>query len=254
MTPESLDYEAGAVLAVLKHLLRERRIGYQSIAKALGVSLPTVKRMLNKPNLPVDRLFAICRIAQIDPVDVFSEAAKARPRHTFFTAEQDELFFKQPEFLSYFQKLTAEGLTPDEIAASENLTAHSTQTYLAGLERVGLIERETGTKFRLLLEPPFGFGPESRVLRAKHVEFLQHTVTQVLAVDREPGVFALLKPLRLNADLYAEMLGELRALVDKYAYHSEHHTNRDLPDREDWNLAIAAGPGTDEEAAPLKQL
>ena len=254
MTPKSSDYEANTLLSALKRLLRERRIGYQAIADSLEVSLPTVKRMLNKPTLPLDRLFAICRIAQIDPVDVFSMAAKEHPKHTIFSAEQDALFFDKPEFLTYFMKLADEGLTPDEIAEAEGLKPRSTQRYLAGLEKVGLIERDSGTKFRLLTEPPFGFGPDSKVLRTKHVDFLQHTVGQVLSPDREDGVFAILKPLRLQKDLYSEMVGELIALVDKYAYHSEHPGNRDAPDRKTWDLAIASGPGMPEEAAPLKAL
>ena len=254
MTPKSTDYEANALLAALKQLLRERRIGYQSIADSLEVSLPTVKRMLNKANLPIDRLFAICRIAQIDPVDVFSIAAKEYPKHTKFTEDQDTLFFVRPEFLTYFMKLADEGLTPDEIAEAEGLEPQSTQKYLAGLERVGLIERQTGSKVRLLVTPPFGFGPDSKVLRSQHAEFLQHTVAQVLAPERVEGAFAILKPLRLQDGMYSEMVNELIAVVDKYAYHSEHPGNRDMPNRKQWSLAIAAGPGPSEEPAPLKAL
>ena len=254
MTPGSTSYEAKALLAALKQLLKERRIGYQAIADSLEVSLPTVKRMLNKSNLPVDRLFAICRIAQIDPVDVFARAAKAHPQHTIITAEQDELFFEKPEFFTYFWKLANEGLTPDEIAASENLSQRATQRYLAGLERVGLIERDTGNKIRMLVEPPFGFAPESKMLGAQHAEFLQHIVSEVLSPDRGAEVFALLKPLRLQDELYSEMLGELADLVHKYAYHSEQPGNRDVPNRKDWSLAIAAGPGMQDDLPPLKPI
>ena len=252
MIPDSSEYEANALLTALKQLLRERRIGYQLIADSLEVSLPTVKRMLNKPGLPLDRLFSICRIAQIEPADVFSKAAKERPQHTLFTAEQDELFFKKPDFLTYFSKLTEEGLSPEEIAEAESLTLHSTEKYLSGLERVGLIERDIGLKVRILIEPPFGFGTDSKVLRAKHAEFLQHTVAQVLSVDRAEGVFAVLKPLRLQPGLYSEMLGELKAVVDKYAYHSEHPGNRNVPSAGLWNLAIASGPGVPGDTVPLK--
>ena len=253
MIPQFSDYEANALLATLKQLLRERKIGYQAIAESLEVSLPTVKRMLNKPNLPLDRLYAICRIAQLDPVDVFSRAAKGRPQHTVMTEEQDTLFFERPEFLSYFMKL-AEGLSPDEIADAESLPARSTQRYLAGLEKVGLIERDTGTKIRLLVAPPFGFGPDSRVLRAQHAEFLQHVVSQVLSPEREEGTYAILKPFMLQQDLYSEMLDELAAVVDKYAYHSEHPGNRDVPNRKPWHLALAAGPADTEEPEPLKAI
>jgi len=179
-------------------------------------------------------------------------AEKSHPKHTIITAEQDELFFEKPEFLTYFSKLTHEGMTPDEIADTENLTPASTQKYLSGLEKVGLIERDTGTKIRILIKSPFGFGPDSKVLRAQHVEFLQHAVAQVLSPDREEGVFAILKPFHLQHELYSEMIDELIALVDKYAYHSEHPGNRHASDRKAWNLAIAAGPDCKNKEAPLK--
>jgi len=76
----------------------------------------------------------------------------------------------------------------------------------------------------------------------------------VLSADPPEGVFAILKPLRLQAELYSELLSEIVALVDKYAYHSEHPGNRDVPDRELWNLAIAAAPGAPDNLAPLKTL
>jgi len=252
LRPHSTNFETEALLNALKQLLRERRIGYQAIADSLEVSLPTVKRMLNKPNLPLDRLFSICKIAEIEPVDIFSIAAKSRPKHTIITREQDDLFFEKPDFLTYFSKLIDEGMTPDEIADAENLTSASTQKYLSGLEKVGLIERGTGTNIRFLIQPPFGFGPDSRVLREQHVEFLQHTVAQVFAPDREEGVFAILKPLNLQSELYAEMVAELIALVDKYSYHSEHLGSLGHPDRKAWSLAIAAGPADPNQAASLK--
>ena len=245
------DTDAEFLLTALKEILRDRRIGYQAIADAMEVSLPTVKRMLNKPNLPLDRLYRICRIAKIDPIEVFALAEKQRPTHSILTPDQDALFFENPHILSYFLCLIEDGKSPDEIGEDENLVPLSTERYLSSLEKVGLIEREVGTKVRLLISPPIGFGPDSRVLKTQSAGFLKHTVEQVLEPGSDKKVFAILKPFRLQPDVFKEMLGEFSALVDKYAFLSEHPGNRDLPDREDWNVAIAAGPGSPEDRDPI---
>lgn len=76
MSPKPTEFESEAILLALKELLRERRIGYQAIADSMKISLPTVKRMLNKTNLPLDRLLAICLMAKIDAEEVLARAKK----------------------------------------------------------------------------------------------------------------------------------------------------------------------------------
>jgi hypothetical protein len=89
----------------------------------------------------------------------------------------------------------------------------------------------------LKVSSPVGFGPDSRVLRAQHAEFLQEIVEQVMSPDRK-DVFAILKPLSLRRDVFGEMVEELKGIVDKYAYISETSTKADAVE---WKLAIAAG-------------
>ena len=96
-------HEPEFLLAALKSMLiKERRIGYGSLAGELHVSLLTVKRTLNKAAVPLDRLLDICRFA------------KDRLRRTGGTgicdkadidAEQDELFTRCPPMLTYFSAL-----------------------------------------------------------------------------------------------------------------------------------------------------
>ncbi|MDF1812885.1 MAG: helix-turn-helix transcriptional regulator [Verrucomicrobiales bacterium] len=247
------DTEATHLLNTLKAILRERKIGYRSIADAMQVSLPTVKRMLNQPNLPLDRLLMLCKIAKISPDEVFALAENNRPKHYEITPEQDDLFFKQPCFLSYFQRLL-DGHSADEIAEEHDLTEVSTGRYLSGLEKVGLIERQTGTRFKLLISPPIGFGPDSKVLRSIHVDFLQHTMEQIFSPDRAAGTFAIIKPMDLTTELHTEMIKELRATIDKYSYLSENPAYRDLPDRKAWNLAFATGPDYPDNSEPIVNL
>ena len=253
MSLQSDHENATHLLEALKAILKERRLGYQTIADSLEVSLPTIKRMLNKTSIPLDRLLAICRLADIPPAEVFALAEKLEPKHTTFTTEQDALFHNNPAYLSYFSALFFQKLTPVEIAKANTLTKISTERYLSALAKVGLIERDTGTCFHFLVKAPLGFGPESKVLRESHVAFLQNTVAQVLSPE-STDCFAILKPLQLERSQYHELISDLRSLVDKFSYRSENPKGEAKSERHHWQLAIAAGPGKPQPEAPIPNL
>ena len=252
MSLQSDNENATHLLEALKVTLKERRLGYQAIADSLNVSLPTIKRMLNKTSIPLDRLLAICRLADVAPAEVFARAEKMAPKHTFFTPAQDKLFHNNPAYLSYFSALFYQRLSPSEIAKANKLTKISTERYLSALDKVGLIERDSGTRFRFQVKAPLGFGPDSKVLRECHVAFLRETVTQVLSPEKT-GSFALLKPLQLERAQFHELISEVRALVDKFSYRSENPQSESKTERLYWQLAIAAGPGKPRARRPHHQ-
>ena len=115
------------------------------------------------------------------------------------------------------------------------------------MQKVGLIERDLGTKIRLLVTPPVGFGPDSLVLRSRHADFLQKTVENVLSPEKKDS-FALLKPMTLPRTVLRQLVDEITEVVDKFAFLSEHPSNRENAECENWNVAFAAGPGGEEEA------
>jgi DNA-binding Xre family transcriptional regulator len=248
------------LLAALKSMLKERQIGYAALAAELKVSLLTVKRTLNKAGVPLDRLLDICRIAKIDFGELVERAGAARPKHTFFTAKQDELFTRCPPMLTYFTALQS-GQSPVEIARQFRLTSASTTRYLQALARVGLI-RVSGegksSDVELLVEPPVGFSPGSSTLARLSAAFLTSVVERVVdATDRQEGDFSLLKPVRLNERQYRQMTSELYDVVNRYSFLSEGAgiaTGGD--ERPEWQLAIASSRAdpTNDPAAEIRNL
>lgn len=244
------------LLAALKAILKERRISYALLAAELHVSLLTVKRTLNKPAVPLDRLLDICRIAKIDFGELVERAAATKPRHTFFTAEQDALFTRCPPILTYLFALQS-GQSPAEIAKQFRLTSASTTRYLDALAGVGLV-RVTGSgasaEIELLVEPPVGFSPGSSTLARLSAAFLTSVVERVVAAtERRDGDFSLLKPLRLSERQYRQLTGELYDVVNRYSFLSESAgVAADEDERPEWQLAIAASqanPANDPAAA-----
>lgn len=243
------------LLDALKQMLKERQLSYSVIAMEIGVSLPTIKRLLNKPTIPLDRLIEICELADIDFAELVSRAEKMRPAHTMFTNEQDALFFKYPFLLSYFGELCFERRSPSAIAKRHKLNEKSTELYLKQLESVGLLERDSRGKVHLLVAPPLGFAADSKVLRLEQVAFMKSVVEQVLdggvGAKKKTKCFALLKPLSLPEKQYAQMVTELMRLVDRFSFLSEGTVSKaGTKERDAWQLAIATGPYEEPEVSP----
>ncbi|WP_442889705.1 helix-turn-helix domain-containing protein [Congregicoccus parvus] len=248
MDTKSGEIEAGLWLRSLKSALHERGIGYAEVARELGVSLPTVKRLLNKPGLPFDRLVSLCRLAGLELSELAARVERERPRHYLFDDVQDRLFAERPEYMTYFVCLAEAGETPLEIEARVGLSRLSTERYLIGLERAGLLEREEELRVRLKVRPPFGFAPGSRVLRRRQARFMERVTARVSSGEAGRH-FALMKPLRLAPALYREMTKDLLEVLDRYSLFSAR--TRPGDEMEDWSLAIAVAPSEAEHEVPI---
>lgn len=237
----SSELTANCYLMAVKELLKQRGITYGQLADTLECSLPTIKRLLNKPTLPLSRLLEIAEIANIEFSEISERADQLRPQHYVFSDSQDALFAERPEMLVYLQELMV-GKTPDEIATHHDLNPRSTAEYQKQLERVGLIKRKSGSPPKLLVSPPVGFGPGSRVLKKEMEEFLNSVIgTVVYGKESRSDCFAIIKPMTLTEQGYAALLDGLKRLVDQYSAIGESRLL--APEARPWQIAIACGPG-----------
>lgn len=244
----SSQLTATCYLTAVKELLKQRGITYGQLAEALECSLPTIKRLLNKPSLPLDRLLEIAEVANIEFSEISKRADQLRPQHYVFSDEQDALFVERPEVLVYLQELLG-GKTPDEIAAEFDLNQLSTRLYQKQLARVGLIKRQSQGRLKLLVSPPVGFGPGSRFLKKEMEEFMTSIITKVVrADDSRADCFAIMKPLTLTDQDYTALLDGIKRLVDQYSAVGESRIA--TTKTQNWQLAIACGPGPKPNSLP----
>ena len=243
--------DARCYLRALKELLKERGVTYAQLAHGLRCSLPTVKRALNKPSLPLNRLLEVCGIAKIAPADLHQRAEQLQPAHSVFTDEQDRLFAERPELLDYFLELSRAGTTPADIAERYDLNPRSTALYLGHLAKVGLIRSRAGRPIELKVQPPFGFGPDSRVLKREHERFLRTIVDDVLASGTK-GSVAILKSLQLTTEDYQQMVGELESVIHRFSAIAEQSLGRGQP--HSWQVALACGTGPKVRARRLPRI
>lgn len=134
----------------LKALMKKRGRTYSELSEHLGVSLPTVKRILGPEELALSRLLEICEWLDVSLSDLETFAdIESRKAADFFTPEQEEFLTANPGYLSYFAHLHS-GEAPERIAKDYSLTAKSTELYLLRLEKIGLLRRDAKGRVRLV--------------------------------------------------------------------------------------------------------
>jgi transcriptional regulator with XRE-family HTH domain len=206
-----------AVLTTVKRLLRERGRTYAEVALHLGVSLPTVKRLLNSPRISLDTLARIADLVGMTTFELVREAEDSATLVTYFDAAQDALFAKDPPLADYFTAL-AGGMTPADIEAKHGPAKASTAKYLAALERAGLIVTRD-RKVHIRIPQPFGFARGSAFLKSRLRDMICAVADGILAKFDQPGRdLIVVRPLRLTATRYRALRNELSELVLRYMH------------------------------------
>ncbi len=132
-------------------ILKERKLRYPDLAAQLGLSLPTVKRMMADGDMPLARLLAVCDWLGLTLKDL-ALAIDARAQATLrFTLAQESFFATSPAHFAYFTQL----LNRKPVVAIEKqhgISRKSSERYLRDLEKLGLVERLPALGVRLLAD------------------------------------------------------------------------------------------------------
>jgi transcriptional regulator with XRE-family HTH domain len=133
--------EALKIKRTIKAILKRRRQTFQDVAKSLGLSHTTVKRILSNDELSLERLLQICSLLELS-LEMLIEESNRLPSPSaegLLSSEQEELLAaNQPLFL-YFNKLR-NGAKPAQIQEQFALTARSQNHYLRELEKARIID------------------------------------------------------------------------------------------------------------------
>ncbi|MBX3041251.1 MAG: helix-turn-helix transcriptional regulator [Bdellovibrionaceae bacterium] len=158
------DFKAQQLKSVIKDLLKKRGLTYEMLAEQLDCSVPTVKRILGQEEMTLTRLLQLCEILEIDLADLQNLAKDQNVKDERFTEEQEAFLSKNKTYFAYLMKLFS-GESPKQIAEAWGLNQRSTDKYLIGLERHGLI-RVTGkqkVKPAFKQVPYLGKGPVGKM-------------------------------------------------------------------------------------------
>lgn len=90
----------GSVLVdVVKKLLRQRGMTYAVVAKGLGLSEASVKRLFAKRDMGLGRLEQICELMQLEVADLLELTRDAEGRIREMSAEQEDALIGESKLL-----------------------------------------------------------------------------------------------------------------------------------------------------------
>jgi len=139
------------IIDQLKKQMRAKGVTYSQIAKALDISLSTVKRDFALRNFSLSRFLAICELTNIS-LKQLSQSLESNDSKVFTLTDEQELFFsKNINYWAYFDQLLS-GKTPGFLSKTYKISKVQEIKYLKKLDALKLIEWGPGNKVKVLVE------------------------------------------------------------------------------------------------------
>jgi transcriptional regulator with XRE-family HTH domain len=91
--------QTGLFVETLKKNLHQRGLTYADVARALGLSESSVKRLFSQKSLSLGRIGRICALMRIDITDLLELMHAAEPRIAELTEEQERALVNEPKLL-----------------------------------------------------------------------------------------------------------------------------------------------------------
>src|SRR5262245_13344819 len=160
----------------LRAHLRARGMTYADVARALKISEATVKRIFATRNCTLERLDAICRLAEVDVAALARGAPRESRLLSRLTAEQAADIAADP-MLMLVAACAVHQFRLDEIVAAYSLDEAQVLALLLRLERIGVLEVHENNRIRLRVSRSFSFdpdGPIMRFIKSQAKDFFDH--------------------------------------------------------------------------------
>jgi transcriptional regulator with XRE-family HTH domain len=140
--------ECAQIIAVLKRSLKARGTTYRDLARTVGLSEASIKRIFAAESFSLTRLEQICTALGLSIVEVARMAAQQTPGSQQLTIEQEETLASDSRLLACFH-LLINGHEPTAIARELDLSERDLRRLLVKLDAARLIELQPKLKVRL---------------------------------------------------------------------------------------------------------
>ncbi len=205
---------------VLKHIIKRRGHKYQQVAELLGVSLPTVKRILNQDDLSFERLLTILDWLGLSLGQLAELVEKQKKVMRGYYSEKQQEFLASHLHHMYIYTELAKGRSRDDLRQKFNLTHKSVEKYLFDLDRYNLIELLPGGKVRLLKENPMLMAAGGilfrTVMKKSFAVLMREQEKYGNDIDNPKITTDFRAQLPMRAETYAKMRTDMTELIDRY--------------------------------------
>lgn len=201
--------ERAVLVAELKRTLREQGLTYARVARALDLSLATVKRRFARGDFSLERFERICELAGVGLRELLARAEeRSAPTRRLTLTQEREIVGDARLFLVTWLVLNR---TPfEEILRGYRFTERELLRYFIKLDRLKVIELQPGNRARLLVSRRFSWRPGGPVQRYLHQRLLREFLASHFTGAQEDFVFH-------GATVSREVLAQLKRVQQNAA-------------------------------------
>lgn len=214
--------QTGAIVETLKRELRARRITYAAVARHLGISEVSVKRMFSRKEFALSRLDRICELARIEFSDLARTLVTRDAVISQLTYEQEKEFVGNHR-LMLVALCALNYWTFEQIVSAYQIAPPECIRLLVRLDRLKFIELLPNNRIRLLVSRAFAWipdGPIQQLFKAQvqadffRARFDRDNELMLLANGAlsRASISSLLARLRKTAAEFADMRSDDAAL------------------------------------------
>ena len=227
--------EIDQLVTTLKRRLKIQGMTYRDLARALGVSEPSVKRMFASGRFSVDRLLEISHVLGFTLAELAHEAAvSGRLLHTLSEAQEKDLVSDARLLLVAVCVLNQWEIR--DIVGTYTLSEAECIQCLVKLDRLRLIQLLPGNRIRLNVARDFDWRPKGPIRSFFQNQGLNDFLRSDFAHDDEVMAFS---HAMLTESAAAKMLSEIRKLRQKLAELHEESLTAPLSKRRGTGLLLA---------------
>ncbi|MBI2994460.1 MAG: helix-turn-helix transcriptional regulator [Gammaproteobacteria bacterium] len=156
--------KAQAVVEILKKALKASGLTYADVARHLGLSQASIKRMFARGQFTLERLESICAMMHLDFTDLVRMIDEERAKISSLTSSQEEELVSDLKFL-LIALCVQNAWTFEEIVGYYNFPELECIRYLIRLDRLGLIELLPNNRIRRMVAQDFRWLPRGPIER-----------------------------------------------------------------------------------------
>jgi transcriptional regulator with XRE-family HTH domain len=229
--------QATAVIDVLKRELKARGLTYAEVARRIGMSEASVKRMFSERNFTLERLDEICRAAGIEFTELTREFNREEHLLTQLTVRQEAEIVDDPKlFLVAIAVLNL--MSFDDMLASYTLTPAELVGLLTKLDRIGVIELLPNNRIKVKVARTFAWIPNGPIQNV----FKQYADDFFASDFSSANETMLLLNARLSQTAQHALLDRLRRVAREFSAQHIEDAGLPLEERPPISLLIACRP------------
>ena len=148
-----------ALIGALKQVLKSRGVTYAAIARRLGRSEASIKRVFAKQSFTLERLDRVCQILGIEITDLAKMVEHESERIVQLTLDQEKEIVSDPKLLLVAVH-ALNHWTLDEIIAQYTISKTECIRQLARLDRLRIIDLLPNNRIRVIVGRNFAWLPD----------------------------------------------------------------------------------------------